>query len=247
MVRVLIVGVNVAILAFVYLAVAILEAGFTAQGMPATPSRMTVAVFVLRALTLDGATLLGIVKVLVAASVIISFSALFAVTPQLRFLRWIGTGASLVALGYLVHAFPSLASADRLPWPLIVLAGLFLGCGLLLAMLPTRQDPASAQGWAALFLWAFGLGGVVLLGYGIVSRPLAMSQLAVAAGCILAYAGVYYCLLHALAGKNKKASPEQMFLLLIPLVFAGVALVYVMPLALPVVAGLAVYATAYSA
>ena len=244
MIRVLVVGAHVAVLSFVYLAVAVLEAGFTPQGIPANPSRVSIAIFVMRSLNLDGAALLGIIKVLILGSLVTASSALLAATPTLRPLRWVGVGSSLAALGYVLYTFPNIAAMGRVPWPLFALAGLFLASALLLAVLPARQDAGATQAWAALFLWVFGGGGVALLAYGMVSNPLTTQQFAVASGCTLAHAGVYYCLVRCLGGKNKKVSSERMLLLLIPLAVAGVGLVYAMPLALAVAAGLVVYATA---
>ena len=244
MIRVLVVATHVAVLSFVYLAVAVLEAGFTAQGLPAEPTRLSIALFVMRSLVLDGAALLGIVKVLVLGSLVTAAAALLAVTPALRFLRWVGAGASLAALGYVLYTFPNIAAMGRVPWPLFALAGLFLASAVLLAILPARQDAAAAQGCAVLVLWIFGVGGAAILIYGMVANPLTMQQMGVVAGCVLAYAGVYYCLARSLGGKSKKASPERMLLLLVVLAATGAGLVYAISLALPLAAGLAVYATA---
>lgn len=233
MARILLIGVNAAVLSLGCLLLAVLSGAYTPEGLPRQPSRVGAALVFMRLMPFEASTFLPLLQHLVWAPVVSVLGGLFAAVPALRSLRWMICAANVAALAYLYIKLPGMASPRTLPLFLQFAAGLLVAGVVLPLMIPRRAAPGAAGKLASFFLALLCLSAVAILAYGAWLRPPQARALAVTAGCVVGYLLAFYCLGKAAAGSGRTSA-----LMLLPMGMTGMALVWAPPMALPIIAGI---------
>ena len=234
MARIFLVGVNGGVLALGYLALAVLAQAYTADGFVTQPSRISAAIAIVKLMPLDATTLLPMLQNLLWAPLATALIALVAAIPSLRSLRWLACAANAAALGYLLPAFPILSTLQNTSSTILAASGVFLSGILFSPLISARPASGAARKLVLFFLAAFCLAASGIVVHGAIANDLAPRGLASSAGCALGYVVSFFCLAKAVEMPKRTAA-----LLLPPIAFAGAAFVFALPLAPPIVAGIA--------
>ncbi len=237
MARLCLIALQLAVLAFAGLAVAVLATPFTPQGFVHTPSRVQAGLFIFSAMPGEGIPFLRMLKYLVwvpAATAAAAFAP--GDNGALRLVRRAAAFGNLAAFGCLARAFPGLASADRLPVLLFGVAALFCCNAAVLFFLPRK--PKATRPFAVFLLLLLGAGSLAVFAWGALRQTLPPLAWTTAAGCGLALFFSFHGLVKALSGAGKKNTGAAAVSWLVPVLLFAFFCVFSPPLALPVGAGL---------